>query len=772
MAQLVTATENKFTKGLVTEYTGLNFPENAMTDADNTEVTVIGDVVRRLGLDFEVNSVKETINIVDRSVNTYRWNNAGGDGLTQLLAVQVGSTIQFYDIDASTLETPLSNLKLFQTVDLTDFEIDAFDRTVQCEFADGNGYLFVFHPNIDPIYCSFIPNTGVFATPISIQIRDFAGIPEPNVGVTDRPVTLTASHSYNLANQGWTTDAAWRAVTTIEYPAPALGSRVYNVGTVTGINLGDSVAFYSHETYWYEGGPVLYGSGYAQGSGTVTAYADPLLTINVQGTNGVAGTFIFTIAESNLGFVDAWNTSQGNYPSNADVWWYFKNASGVFDPTTQVNTSLSTGNAPQGHFIVNAFNIDRATSGGVPGLTAVRTTKRPQIGAWFQGRLWYSGVSAAQIPIAEEPFYSWTENIYFSQINVGTASNFGNCFQTNDPTSENLNDLLPTDGGVIQIQSCGRIFKLFPTVNGLLVFAANGVWYITGSQGIGFAANDYTITKISGVQSISSTSYVDVLGLPYFWTEEGIYAVETDQQGRLAVNILTHDTIDSFYAEIPKEARKYARGSYNHIDYVIQWIYKSSDSTDVTDKYKFDRALNYNTHLKAFYPYTFDTSLGSIHSVNFLTGPGGANTPDPTFKYFASTGTDTAFADLHDSTYADWASAGGVDFDDKSYFITGYRVHGKANMKFQVPYIFVYSRTDDVVSYKVQSIWDYAISSSANRWSSAQLVLHGNPHYSVFHKKIPLRGRGYAMQLKFKSVVGKAFDFIGWSTFESINQGV
>jgi len=59
------------------------------------------------------------------------------------------------------------------------------------------------------------------------------------------------------------------------------------------------------------------------------------------------------------------------------------------------------------------------------------------------------------------PRYSWSENIYFSQI-VETTDQFGRCYQTNDPTSEDLFDLLPTDGGVIQIQGSGSVYKLFP----------------------------------------------------------------------------------------------------------------------------------------------------------------------------------------------------------------------------------------------------------------------------------------------------------------------
>ena len=42
--------ENNFTAGLKTEFTGLNFPENAATDCDNVIFDMPGDVTRRLGI--------------------------------------------------------------------------------------------------------------------------------------------------------------------------------------------------------------------------------------------------------------------------------------------------------------------------------------------------------------------------------------------------------------------------------------------------------------------------------------------------------------------------------------------------------------------------------------------------------------------------------------------------------------------------------------------------------------------------------------------------
>ena len=50
--------ENNFSKGLLTEHTALNFPENACTETFNCTFDNLGNVSRRLGFDYEnANSV-------------------------------------------------------------------------------------------------------------------------------------------------------------------------------------------------------------------------------------------------------------------------------------------------------------------------------------------------------------------------------------------------------------------------------------------------------------------------------------------------------------------------------------------------------------------------------------------------------------------------------------------------------------------------------------------------------------------------------------------
>jgi len=89
----------------------------------------------------------------------------------------------------------------------------------------------------------------------------------------------------------------------------------------------------------------------------------------------------------------------------------------------------------------------------------------------------------------------------------------------------------------------GNVYKLFSLQNALLVFASNGIWVISGSQGTGFTADSYTINKLSSVRCISGIPFVDVLGYPYFWTHEGIYRVVVDTTANISSGGLKVESI-------------------------------------------------------------------------------------------------------------------------------------------------------------------------------------------------------------------------------------
>ena len=53
--------ENNFSKGLITEATAMNYPENSVADTDNSVFLKNGKVIRRYGIDFEDDFVVATL---------------------------------------------------------------------------------------------------------------------------------------------------------------------------------------------------------------------------------------------------------------------------------------------------------------------------------------------------------------------------------------------------------------------------------------------------------------------------------------------------------------------------------------------------------------------------------------------------------------------------------------------------------------------------------------------------------------------------------------
>lgn len=792
--------QNNFTGGLKTEFTGLNFPENAVTDCDNVIFDVVGDVYRRSGIDYEENFQLNEIEDSDGlAISTFKWKNVAGDGSTEMLVQQVGSTLHFYKTSDATPSTPISTTKIEATVDISQFLVQdsSLDPSiVECEYASGNGYLFVFHPYCETFYCRFVTSDSTFnVAPIPIKTRDFKGATEVGVDPQLRPVTLTSAHKYNLLNRGWTEGASWNSVQGAASPGWVVGSSpAYNISKPTTgtysftvasglpVVIGQNVSFYRNIGYKPVGISTWYIEASVAFSGIVTAYSGTTITIAISSVgawiNPDPEAFVghgFSLYPTSTGYIDTWKSATGVYPSNSDVWWRYKNATDVFDPATTINkVTANAGQAPGGRYILNEFKQQRAGISGVTQWPDVITLQRPKTGAWFSGRIWFTGVDDSFL-VNDSEFgtvaYNWNENIYFSNV-VKSEDDLARCYQTNDPTAEDFFDLLPTDGGVISIPGCGKIFKLFPIQNGMLVLCQNGIWFITGSQGIGFTANDYTITKLSSIKSISSKSVVDVNGLPTFWNEEGIYTITPTQQGNgLSVEPITVSTILSFYKEIPITSKVYARGDYNPIDYVIQWVYKDTSETSIEDRYNFNKVLCLNTYTKAFYVYTIQGEP-SVNGINYVDYPGSITSPEPTFKYLCSNGDDYTFADEHDEDYKDFQSYDDVGEDYVSTFTTGFRLGGQAFRKFQSIYLYMFSRAEEPTSYKIQSIWDYATSPSSGRYSSNQLITNNKPGFGMIFRRHKLRGQGLVAQYKVTSVSGEPFNLIGWTVPESSNAGV
>jgi hypothetical protein len=701
--QRLASVENTFINGLITEATGLNFPEKACTEADNVVFDETGKVYRRLGVDLEEEFDTEVVERDDLAMTSYVWKNVAGDANLTLLVNQIGGTLYFYDT------TSFANISfgiIDNEIDLTTHIPMGGPSPVrkECQFASGHGVLFVYHPTLEPFYVEYDADTReVSDTEIDIRVRDFEG-EDDGLDVDQRPTStfagIGAKHHYNLRNQGWT--------------------------------------------------------------------------------------------DANI---TAWDTARTDLPSSVDVMWYFKNADDEFDASTVSNIMAGNSHAPTGHYVMNVFDQDRTTVSSIAGLTTTTTGfRRVSTGAFFAGRVWYSGIDAQK----------FKGHLYFSQV-IENFRQFGECLQVNDPTSENLFDLLPTDGGKIDIADAGTIFKIIPVQSSLVVFASNGVWAITGSTGLGFVANDYVIQKIAEIPTISASSIVVIAGFPAWWNYDGIYSLQGGANGELQVQSLTDAKIKTLFQGIPDTSKLFARGAYNALEKTVQWVYREEEPVTISDRYNFDRVLQLNLHTGAFSTWTFGEADVTVNSVFVIESVGetvtvldvvadngdlvvdslgnqvvvyeasgliqaryvyGVSYPDGAGEHHIT------FANSRDADYVDWASHADGPVDYISYFVTGYKLRGDAQRKFQNNYIYVYVDNVNPGQLKIRGQWDYALSASTNRWSAEQLLTYTDTDYRYRKKRIKIRGHGIALQLRVTSVEGEPFDIIGWSMFDTANVSV
>lgn len=489
----------------------------------------------------------------------------------------------------------------------------------------------------------------------------------------------------------------------------------------------------------------------------------------------------------------AWDTARSDLPSNADVWWQYKNTSDAFDASVINNTPLGNTPAAKGHYILEAFDQDRSTASGVANIPDVTISSRPSIVAFFAGRVWYGGVDSQ----------TTVNTLYFSQVVEG-PSEFGKCYQANDPTSEELFALLPTDGGTLEVSGAGVIYKLVPMGNSLLVFASNGIWAVAGSEGIGFIANDFSVVKISSSEVDNDTSFVIVEGAPFWWGVGSINTITTQDNLTFRVVSISDNKIRDFYVEeIPPLSKTQAVGAYDPEDRTIAWLYRSTESDSPETTTQFDRVLVYNILTQAFYIWEIPVDEVRVHSIglfkkssegittlnvivddgddvkldngdNVISFLSASNVALPVFKYLVSfnDGSDKfTFAETNNENMLDWFQYDNTGINYTSTFTTGYKLHTEAQRFYQINYVHLFfDRLTPDDSLFMQGVFEYTTSGSSGKWSSMQQLY--SPNASVRYRRLKVRGKGKAIQLRFVSDSNKPFSLIGWGLFETANADI
>lgn len=750
-----------FVGGLNTEGGYFLTPKNTWKEGDNVVPQKDGSLERRAAIDFEPSGVYTLptgfVGFLDSTVDNYAfsthiWQGVGGDGNKNIMVIQYGNYVVFYDASADVTSLTKYTFQIY----LPDYQAYGNDSLIgssPISCADCYGKLVITSQDTDPIVILYYNGTFT-AKKVDIKIRDFDGIFSP------LPVTTEK------------TEAEWTAL-----------------------------------NFWPEALYNLYNQGWLQAK--LAAYL---------------------------------NANSNKYPGNHKQWTFGKNATDDFDTNTLAKVDFGTSPAPKGRCILSAFNQDRAKAVNdinvgptltasspllqalynkyyvteIPtktftGLAISYEKYRPAYCSFFAGRVWFSGVPAGEK-------LGW---VMFSQI-ITDISNIEKCHQQNDPTSETFSDLLDTDGGVIQIPEAGNIHGIYPLGKGLVVFATNGVWMISGADA-GFTASNYTVDKISNNGCFSPQSIVKADERLFYWGTAGIYSLTYSPSNGATFEVLSDATIKTFFQDIPVYCRKHAEGKFNQSDKIIYWLYSDIE----TSRYRKSKLLCFDTQIGCFYTQTIDNSVnpivvslgttyvsGNIAQTDVILDDGTEVIDDAGAEVYAETleesaGTQKvkfislvtdggyrkiAFGQYSETrtSFMDWKIYDNTGAEVAAYVLTGYNLASSGPTKAKTGnYVTAFmKRTEETFDANTvptppsgclfQTRWDFTDNSYTGKWSNdTQLyrinrVFFGAPStsydngYPLVITKNKLRGRGKSIQMKFSSETGKDMKLVGWSaTFTS-----
>lgn len=498
----------------------------------------------------------------------------------------------------------------------------------------------------------------------------------------------------------------------------------------------------------------------------------------------------------------------GRYPGNNKVWWVAKAQAddddkkikaGDFLPKVLDKTYSGNTRVARGHYLLNAFRKDRSAASGIFGFPIEVKPYRPNATCFFSGRVWWAAA----------------DRVYYSQI-LDHKSKAGLCYQEADPTSEDISDLIATDGGLVPIPEAQNIQRIIPMASGVMVFASTGVWFI-GSGDNAFSATDLVLDKVSAIGTEFPKTIISVGDLIFWWSEVGIHALEQASgqfgpiPGKFGNDNIAEQTIQSFYNDIPEECKKNAKVVYDPKTNVVQWLY----SNDANTPRIYTHVLNFDVTLQAFYPWEFSQYeengpkvrgvildrkiLVNTFEEDVVTTSGETVTETdlevveteirnnvvedrPTnITYVITDGVNLTFGQVNNQDFVDWESYDGVGLPYTSFMETGYEILNDAMRKKQTPRVFIhFRRTEDdpsepPSSCKFRTKWDWTSSANSNKWSREIEAYRPKtmrlPTTADFESGMPVvisnnkvRGSGKSIQFRFEcSEAGKNFDLLGWS---------
>jgi hypothetical protein len=255
--------------------------------------------------------------------------------------------------------------------------------------------------------------------------------------------------------------------------------------------------------------------------------------------------------------------------------------------------------APKGHYIINYFKPNREE------VSSVKVAGDPPRVQYVSDIITYAG----------RVFYLSGDTVLYSQVVLEDLTKAGNCYQEADPTSEEMSDIVDTDGGVLQIPEIGEGIR-FARLGGVLaVIGTKTTYLIAGGSNKGFTATAYTSGSLQSYTSKSYNSFVEAENSVFYWSPVGIIQLANTNAGVVA-NVVSHNSIQKLYDNLSETAKENCVGFYDFVAKEIWWLYPGDDKNPKRKT----KALVYCFKNNAWTKMSFAEKASSIAELPYVSG--------------------------------------------------------------------------------------------------------------------------------------------------------
>ena len=269
-------------------------------------------------------------------------------------------------------------------------------------------------------------------------------------------------------------------------------------------------------------------------------------------------------------------------------------------------------------------------------------------------------------------FYLVGDTVLFSQVLKDNGEGFDACYQEADPTSEEISDVVPTDGGYIKFPSMGEGQAIESFNRGVIVFGKSNVFGIISPAEQVLTATSYDIVELSRAGLIGPDSVVSTSDRIFYWSPLGIFQIglSAETGNTVVAQSISINTIQEYYNNIPQFSKQNCVGTFDYVNNRIYWYYP----TDASNPHKLNKCLILDLTHGAF--MAFEIGSEAVPYISYVTRTPNAYEVKPTIYTRAGedrvvTGEMPVIVAEEESTFNRWTALKHVIVDSEGRFSFG-----------------------------------------------------------------------------------------------------